>query len=81
MSDTVKVEPGQVWADNDRRSTGRRIKVLEVHREMADGTPFANGYAIVQDASGRGRKTTIRLDRFRPTSSGYRLVENRDGTS
>jgi hypothetical protein len=23
-----------------------------------------------------GRRTTIRLDRFRPTSSGYRLVED-----
>ena len=42
MTDQIKVEPGQVWADNDKRSKGRLIKVLEVHREMADGTPFAN---------------------------------------
>lgn len=27
----VKVEVGQVWADNDKRAAGRRIKVLRLY--------------------------------------------------
>lgn len=73
-ADVVKV--GQVWSDNDKRSKGRRVKILEVHTEMADGRPFANPYAIVQHPLGWGRKTTIRLDRFRPNSTGYTLVDD-----
>jgi hypothetical protein len=73
-ADTVKV--GQIWADNDKRSRGRKVKVLEVHTEMADGTPFKNPYAIVQPPFGNGRKTTIRLDRFRPNATGYTLVSD-----
>jgi hypothetical protein len=59
-----EVRPGQVWADNDWRAHGRTVLVLAV-----DET-----HATVQSPSGRGRKTRIRLDRFRPTSTGYRLV-------
>lgn len=67
--DTVEVKVGQVWEDNDPRQQKqgvavRRIKVLEI----------ADGKALCQHPSGQGRKTKIRLDRFRPTKSGYKLV-------
>jgi len=88
----IEVKPGQVWADNDKRGYGRQVRVLEVHREMADGTPFYIGYAIVEQvahgdpvrAHNNGRRSKIRLDRFKPTSTGYRLVsaleQNTGGT-
>lgn len=60
------IRVGQVWKDNDKRSAGRRVRVVEVN--------FT--HAVVQDPSGRGRRTEIRLDRFKPTSTGYRLVED-----
>ena len=66
MTDRIPVQPGQVWADNDWRSAGRQIQVLEV-----DAT-----HATVQSPSGLGRKTRIRLNRFRPTSTGYRLLKD-----
>ena len=59
-----QVEVGQVWEDNDPRSAGRRLRVLAV-----DAT-----HAIVQSPTGLGRKTRIRLDRFRATSTGYRRI-------
>lgn len=65
MPEQSEVKVGQVWVDNDSRSKGRRVRVLEV-----DAT-----HATVQSPSGQGRKTRIRLDRFRPTSTGYRLQE------
>lgn len=66
MSERVNIEPGQVWEDCDWRSAGRKVRVLAV-----DAT-----HATVQSPTGRGRKTRIRLDRFRPTSTGYRLVSD-----
>lgn len=80
---------GQVWADNDRRSNGRHVKVVrllpavagephrrpkparaEVHLCRADG--------VVIRTLGRPTGTTIRLDRFAPTSNGYRRVHDVD---
>ncbi|MGX1129938.1 hypothetical protein RKD49_002128 [Streptomyces glaucescens] len=63
---------GQIWQDNDPRSDGRRLRIVEI-----DGT-----HAVCEEAPrpGRngqakpGRRTRIRLDRFRPTSTGYRYV-------
>ena len=57
------VKVGQVWADNDKRSRGRRVTVLEVGDEKALVT---TGF----------KKTWIRLTRFRPNSTGYRLVSD-----
>lgn len=64
------VRPGQVWADNDPRVGVRHVRVVEV-----DGTHAT----VVQTnrhgmSTGSTRFTRIRLDRFRPTSTGYRLV-------
>jgi hypothetical protein len=78
------VRVGQVWADNDKRAEGRRVRVVEVGRthavvELVDqrGRP-ARGHEAQQKAEA-GRRTRIRLDRFRPTSTGYRLVRDADG--
>lgn len=67
----VEVKVGQVWEDNDPRQKKegiaiRRIKVLEIK----------DGRARVQSPSGLGARTWIRLNRFRPTASGYKLVED-----
>lgn len=59
------VRRGRVWADNDKRSHGRRLMVLEV-----DDT-----HARVVWADTR-RHTRIRLSRFRPNSTGYRLIHD-----
>lgn len=65
----MEVKVGQIWEDWDIRfrygDSRRRIKVLEI----------VGGKAVVQGVSGRGVKRKIRLDRFRPNSTGYKLVE------
>lgn len=69
---TPDVRPGQIWADNDPRSAGRHLLVVDVgptHAEVELAVPRPP----VSSAK-PGRRTRIRLDRFRPTSTGYRLV-------
>lgn len=61
------VQVGQIWRSADPRDNGRSVEVLEVDLE--------SGKAQVCSPYGRGPKTRIRLDRFRPNSSGYKLVE------
>lgn len=70
MTTIHQVEVGQVWADNDWRADGRKIEVVEL-------TPTHAICVVVANAAGAnsvGKRTKIRLDRFRPTSTGYRLV-------
>lgn len=76
MAETVQVEVGQVWVSCDKRDDGRQVQVLAVHTQMADGTRFLHPYAVVKSPTGLGRKSSIRLDRFRPTANGYRLVRD-----
>ncbi|WP_433893054.1 hypothetical protein [Streptomyces sp. CA-111067] len=69
-------EPGQIWADNDRRSNGRYLRVLSIE----------DGSALVKQVTAAGESTLkaptrIRLNRFRPTSTGYRLVRHADGSA
>jgi len=59
----LKVVPGQIWADKDRRSAGRTVRILEV-----DGIR----YAIVQSPTGLGRKSRVQYDQY--GLRGYRLV-------
>lgn len=65
---TVKV--GQIWDDNDHRITPgayrRRFKVLEIIGDRA----------VVETLNGASRKTRIKLERFRPTPTGYKLVQD-----
>lgn len=80
--DTPEVRPGQVWADNDPRSKGRTLRVEEVDDVRATCTVLTNSdqiQALVDEGSAwpsdtRGTKTRIKLRRFQPTSTGYRLV-------
>jgi hypothetical protein len=58
---------------------GRRLRVLEVvsREKIASLGPHAaqvEPFAVVADSGGRQRR--IKLRRFRPTSTGYRLVED-----
>lgn len=64
---TPKVRPGQVWADNDKRASGRTMRVESVDSR----------YAMVVDS--RGRRSRILVERMRPTSTGYRLLEEAPG--
>lgn len=91
MTITVKpVKMGQIWADNDSRSAGRTLRVIEVtethviceavtnatrHQELIDEAARGERLHPVP-IDQRGRRVRIRLDRMRPTSTGYRLVED-----
>lgn len=74
-SETPDVRPGQVWADNDKRSAGRHVRidlVDETHASVTTCDAQGNPSPSVLSA----RRTRIRLDRFRPTATGYRLVKD-----
>jgi hypothetical protein len=91
MPDTTTVRPGQVWADNDWRAEGRTLRVEAIQDGKAICTILTNPTSIqerldrpsqadpwVRDV--RNKQTRIRLDRFRPTSTGYRLVQDAEAT-
>lgn len=63
MTDSTTPAPGvgQIWQDNDPRGHGRQVHILEI-----DDT-----HAVVHDGKRRSR---IRLDRFKPTRTGYRYM-------
>ncbi len=64
----------QIWADVDPRMDGRRFEMVEItdtHAIVVLHTPRGVG----DDHAKPGRRTRVRLDRFRPTSTGYRLVQ------
>ncbi|MEU5946296.1 hypothetical protein ABZ793_12130 [Micromonospora sp. NPDC047465] len=88
MSEIPTVRVGQVWADNDKRSEGRRVRVIAIepaqpaaphHRAVPARAVVervdANGQAMT-NGKGTVPHTRIRLDRFRPTSTGYRLIQD-----
>lgn len=60
-AETPNPAVGQIWADNDKRGYGRQARITAV-----DST-----HATVHDGK---RQSRIRLDRFRPTSTGYRYI-------
>lgn len=72
MSD---VRVGQLWADNDKRCAARRLLITAV-----DDT-HATAYGFYEDSPNPGRDVRIRLDRFKPTSTGYRLLKEYVGPS
>ncbi|MER6010207.1 hypothetical protein [Streptomyces bluensis] len=66
------VQVGQVWADNDERSAGRTVRVDEVDSRYAYCTVLTSAAP-----GGRtGQRTRIALERMRPTSTGYRLLDS-----
>lgn len=81
----VEVKPGQIWADNDWRSAGRIVRIESVDETHATCTIVANPtsvqaeldkYGKVWRVDMRGKTTRIQLARFKPTSTGYRLLED-----
>lgn len=61
----IEVKVGQIWEDCDKRMAGRRLKVVRIE----------DGYAICSVNLSSTRVTSIRLDRMRPTATGFRLVQ------
>jgi hypothetical protein len=62
-----RIEPGQIWVDNNPSARRRQVRVVGVcatHVAVTDGK----------------RRSRIRLDRFHPTTAGFRLVQHADGT-
>lgn len=74
VTDTPTPAVGQIWQDNDPRGYGRKIRIVEIdatHATVVEITvPRKAGHLHAKP----GRHTRIRLDRFRPTSTGYRYV-------
>jgi hypothetical protein len=80
------VRPGQIWADNDKRSEGRQVRVVAVDATHATVELIAQRGRPARGAEGEqrakpGRETRIRLDRFKPTSTGYRLESDAPETA
>lgn len=63
---------GQVWQDNDPRTGGRRLRIVAIDGDRAVVELYTprDGVVVVRP----GRRTRIRLRRFRPTSNGYLYV-------
>lgn len=80
MSETPEVRPGSVWADNDPRSAGRTLRIERIEDGKAVCTVLTNSDNTDLNSPWqrdmRGKTTRISLSRFRPTSTGYRLVRD-----
>ena len=74
MPDRITVRAGQIWADNDKRSAGRHVRIVETSPMYAIVEPVAYNPGTRAAVDLPGRKTRIALRRFHPTSTGYRLV-------
>lgn len=81
----MTVQPGQIWADNDKRAAGRQIRVdgvagryalCAVVRDRDNPQPLIGRYNVRRPEgwTAVGHTTSIRLDRFKPTSTGYRRI-------
>jgi len=74
------VRPGQVWADNDKRSRGRTVKVLEVVDRGGDPHAIVQVLTVARGAlpldPRKPRITRIAVRRFVPNSTGYRLEKD-----
>jgi len=66
----TEVKLGQIWIDNDKRSGhDRHLQVIEIDEGW--GGP----YALCRNMA-TSKQTWIRVDRFKPTATGYRLEES-----
>lgn len=79
------VKIGQIWADNDKRAKGRHVRVDRIEGDYAfctividraDTEPDGGRYRERRphDWIAIGRPTRIKLTRFKPNSTGYRLA-------
>jgi hypothetical protein len=81
---------GQIWADNDPRSAGRTLRVDRIENGKAVCTILTNSDKAQRDIDAkrgkpsyyqdfkdmRGKTTKISLARFKPVSTGYRLIRD-----
>ncbi|GGZ83173.1 DUF6354 family protein [Streptomyces rubiginosohelvolus] len=72
MSATPTPAVGQVWQDNDPRQDSRQVRIVELTDTHALVTLVQPRNPV--SSARAGRRTRIRLDRFRPISTGYRYV-------
>lgn len=85
------VRPGQMWADNDPRAAGRTLRVDSIDGDKAVCTVLTNTdetqayidapaskptYMQSAYSDRRGKQTRVSMCRFKPTSTGYRLVQD-----
>ena len=80
MTDTTPAPAvGQIWQDNDARSPDRYLRIVDIDASRATVRPITYDPAtrIAADLPGV-RSSRNRLDRFRPTTTGYRYI-GRDG--
>ncbi len=87
MTDVPEV--GQVWADNDPRVAGRTFRIDRIEGAFAYCTVLSNSEETQEDLDrtppptwsrdARGRTTRIKLARLKPTSTGYRLLAEKEG--
>jgi hypothetical protein len=82
--DTPEVRVGQTWVDNDKRSKRTRYVRVTGFEEHTD--PFTHHTvrraiceAWYDEVGSTSRTVRIKVDRFKPTSTGYRLVSEPDG--
>lgn len=73
MSD-IEVRVGQIWQDNDPR-----IAEMKKGRRLISVTAVGDTHATVEtwyeDEIGKNSRTgRVRLNRFRPSSTGYKLI-------
>jgi hypoxanthine-guanine phosphoribosyltransferase len=74
----ITVLPGQVWADCDSRCRGRTVLIERVEDIYAYGVVLTSAEGAIVD--NRGRKVRLAIQRMRPTSSGWRLVPDPEGS-
>lgn len=63
-----KVRVGQIWEDNDQRQ-----RIFSRHGEVVK---IIGDYAEVKWNT--GRTTSVNIKRFRPNSTGYKLIQDVD---
>lgn len=70
-----EIKAGQIWKDNDKRGSERYLRIIRVEGDKAVcqrvfNTPDRGWLNIA-----KFRETRIAVRRFRPTSTGYVLVQ------
>jgi hypothetical protein len=91
-TDLPDVRPGQIWADNDKRSKGRTLQVDQIISDRTSGDLVAvckiltNADSTQRELDDpkilwssrdmRGQRVRVKVSRMRPTSTGYRLMQD-----
>ncbi|MEU6783420.1 hypothetical protein ABZ912_29855 [Nonomuraea angiospora] len=71
MTAQAAVRPLQVWADNDKRCSGRTIRVDEVDDRFA----YCTVITPREGSTRTGHRVRIAINRMRPTATGYQLIK------